>query len=106
MEVQRLCDVLDKHLTTRSYLVGEEYSLADIMCYPWVRFLRIGYVHGSSKTSAASFLGLEEKYPNLMRWADLLSKRPAVIKGVQVNGWTSPHPKPWLVEEDKKEEAK
>jgi GST-like protein len=28
MEVQRLCHVLDTHLATRTYIVGEEYSIA------------------------------------------------------------------------------
>ncbi|KAJ3339124.1 hypothetical protein HDU93_008608 [Gonapodya sp. JEL0774] len=32
MEVQRLCDVLDKHLSDgRQYLVGDEYTIADMM---------------------------------------------------------------------------
>ena len=34
MEVQRLLSVLDQHLEGRTYIVGEEYSIADIVCWP------------------------------------------------------------------------
>ena len=43
MEVQRLCSLLDNHLATRSYLVGEEYTIADIMCFPWFHQIMVGY---------------------------------------------------------------
>jgi GST-like protein len=46
METQRLCDVLDKALAGKTYLVGEEYTVADMMCYPWVRQLQTGYKVG------------------------------------------------------------
>ena len=35
MEVQRLCSVLNTHLQGRTYMVGEEYTIADIMIFPW-----------------------------------------------------------------------
>lgn len=44
MEVQRLCSVLDKHLKGREYMVGDEYSVADIMLFPWFQQLRTGIV--------------------------------------------------------------
>jgi GST-like protein len=47
MEVQRLCDVLDKALEGKTFLVGEEYTLADIMCYPWFDQMITGYPHKS-----------------------------------------------------------
>ena len=40
MEVQRLCSVLEQHLEGKTYLVGEEYTLADMMCFPWFNMLR------------------------------------------------------------------
>ena len=43
MDVQRLCDVLDKHLAGRTYIVGEEYSIADIICFPWFNGLKSAY---------------------------------------------------------------
>jgi GST-like protein len=49
MEVQRLCSVLENHLTTRTYMVGEEYSIADIAIFPWFQQLRTGYHHSSGQ---------------------------------------------------------
>ena len=36
-EVQRALDVLDKQLEGKSYLCGEEYTIADMAWLPWVR---------------------------------------------------------------------
>ena len=95
MEVQRICDVLDKHLEGRSYLVGETYSLADIINFPWFHQLRVGYPHKSG-IKAAEFLDIT-KYINLNRWADVIGARPEVQRGITVCSWTSPdNTKPWL----------
>jgi len=39
MEVQRLCSVLENHLEGRTYIVGEEYSIADIVVCPSIYHL-------------------------------------------------------------------
>lgn len=36
-EVQRALDVLDKQLEGKSFLCGEEYTIADMAWLPWVR---------------------------------------------------------------------
>jgi GSH-dependent disulfide-bond oxidoreductase len=103
MEVQRLLDVMEKHLSNNSYLylVDNEYSLADIMNYPWVRWLRTGYEHTASGIKAGAFLNIESNYPHLMQWCDRIAQRPAVQRGVQVNGWADMSiPKPWLVKKE------
>lgn len=102
MEVQRLCDVLDKALAGKTYLVGEKYSLADIICFPWFLQVMRGYPHASG-IKACEFLSVT-KYTNAIAWAERIKERPAVQRGLQVNGFTSPNPKPWL--EQKKEEEK
>ena len=93
-EVQRQCDVLDKHLATRSYMVGDEYSLADMVLFPWVNWLRVGYKHKSGK-AAREFLSID-KYKHLNAWVDRILERPAVQRGLTVcsNGVG----KPWLSE--------
>jgi GST-like protein len=67
-EAQRLAGVVDRQLDGRSFLV-DEYGIADVACYPWlVRHERLG-------------IDLEE-LPNLGRWLDAISERPAVKRGL------------------------
>ncbi len=101
MEVQRLCDVLNQHLATREYMVGDEYSIADIMIFPWFNQLQIGYKH-TSGIAAADFLSVD-KYTNVVAWAKRISERPAVQRGLQVCHWSN-GAKPWL--EKKEDESK
>eukprot|EP00271_Cylindrocystis_brebissonii_P015806 TRINITY_DN38837_c0_g1_i1.p1 TRINITY_DN38837_c0_g1~~TRINITY_DN38837_c0_g1_i1.p1 ORF type:complete len:271 (+),score=48.60 TRINITY_DN38837_c0_g1_i1:330-1142(+) len=83
MEVQRLCDVLDKQLEGKEFILGEEYTIADMAIFPWSRALRKGYNHPSGG-NARTFLGFE-KYKNVNRWLDALEARPAVERGLKVN---------------------
>jgi len=95
MEVLRLCDVLDKHLEGKQYLVGEEYSLADIMCWPWFYQLETGYKHGASGLMAGDFLTIQ-RFKNCTAWSARILAREAVKRAITVCSWTTPHPKPWL----------
>ena len=96
MEVQRLCSVLDNHLKDKEYLVNNEYTIADIVCFPWARQLRIGYKH-SSGIGAATFLSIEENYPHMTAWCDRIGARPAVQRGVTVCQFDNTYgSKPWL----------
>jgi GSH-dependent disulfide-bond oxidoreductase len=83
MEVQRLCSVLENHLKERSFMVGEEYTIADIAIFPWFQQLRTGYIH-SSGIAAKDFLSVEENYPHAVQWAERILARPAVQRGMQV----------------------
>lgn len=69
-EKDRLYAVLDKHLAGHSYLAGE-YSIADMATYPWVAR------YEWHKTDLASV-------PNVKRWFDAISARPAVQRGMKV----------------------
>eukprot|EP00602_Paraphysomonas_sp_CaronLab_P008503 CAMPEP_0185027474 /NCGR_PEP_ID=MMETSP1103-20130426/12563_1 /TAXON_ID=36769 /ORGANISM="Paraphysomonas bandaiensis, Strain Caron Lab Isolate" /LENGTH=295 /DNA_ID=CAMNT_0027561487 /DNA_START=57 /DNA_END=944 /DNA_ORIENTATION=+ len=98
MEVKRLCSVLDMHLSEnggRMYMVGNEYSIADMAIFPWFNQLRTGYIHPSG-VAAAKFLSIEESYPRVVEWADRIWERPAVKRGMDVCRFDSDHPKPWL----------
>ena len=96
METMRLCDVLDKALKGKEWLVGDEISLADLIIYPWINQLKTGYAHDSGIT-ANTFIEMD-RYENINTWYDKISLRPGVIRGLQVCHWNHDSTKPWLEE--------
>jgi len=89
-----LCSVLDQHLAKNEFLAGDEYSIADMIVFPWFNQLQNGYIH-TSGVSAAQFLSIDQ-YTHATAWAAKLKARPQVQRGLQVchaNG----QGKPWLV---------
>lgn len=79
METKRQLDVLDKNLAERSYIAGDEYTIADIVSWPWYGRLVLGELYEGS----AEFLRVEE-YPHLLEWANRIAERPGVKKGLNV----------------------
>ena len=79
MEVKRQLDVLDQNLSTRSYLCGENYTIADMANYAWYGSLVLHNIY-----SAAEFLDVAS-YTNVVRWAKEIENRPAVERGRRVN---------------------
>ncbi|MGH7794992.1 MAG: glutathione S-transferase family protein [Candidatus Binatia bacterium] len=69
-EALRLYNVLNKELGQRGFLAGE-YSIADIATYPWVWRHEIHQVK-------------LEDFPNVKRWYDGISARPAVQRGMEI----------------------
>jgi GSH-dependent disulfide-bond oxidoreductase len=64
-EVKRLYEVLEKRLAHAPYIAGSEYSIADIATFPWTR------------NHDAQGVKWEDN-PNLARWFNAISERPAV----------------------------
>ncbi|SDR41848.1 GST-like protein [Rhizobiales bacterium GAS191] len=79
MEVKRQLDVLDRRLAESEYVAGGDYTIADIAIWPWYGGLTKGWLYES-----AEFLQVTE-YKNVQRWADVIGKRPAVVRGRMVN---------------------
>ena len=79
MEVKRQLDVLDKQLASHQYIVGDEYSIADIAMWPWYGNLVLGHLY-----SASEFLDVAS-YVHVQRWATIILNRPAVQRGRIVN---------------------
>jgi GST-like protein len=75
-EAQRLLTVMDKQLQTTPYLAGEEYTIADIACYPWVQAAAV-YLKEPLADALASKRSLQ-------RWLANISERPAVQRGMAV----------------------
>ena len=69
-EAKRLYGVMEKRLSAHEYLAGE-YSVADIATYPWVGR------HEMHQVDLADF-------PQVKRWFDAISARPAVQRGMKV----------------------
>jgi GST-like protein len=87
MEVKRQLDVLDQNLSSRRYLCGDEYNIADIANHAWYGSLVLGSIY-----EAQEFLDVGS-YTNVVRWASEIQERPAVQRGRRVN-------KVWGEEED------
>jgi len=75
-ESKRLLGVLEDRLVGRRWLMGDEYTIADIATFPWVRNL-IGFYE------AAELVGIEN-FPNVKRVLDEFVKRPAVERGLNI----------------------
>jgi GST-like protein len=75
-ESKRLLGVLDRHLEGRSWIMGEEYTIADIATFPWVNNL-IGFY------GAGELVGFEE-FKNVARVLASFVARPAVARGLQI----------------------
>ncbi|PPE70864.1 glutathione S-transferase N-terminal domain-containing protein [Caldimonas thermodepolymerans] len=70
-EAKRLYAVMDKRLAHSRYIGGNEYSIADIAIFPWLR---------SWKNQGIDW----DDYPHLKGWFDEIAARPAVKRGVEV----------------------
>jgi GST-like protein len=85
-EANRLTNVLDRRLADFEYIACDEYTIADISIFPWMR--------GADARGV-----MIEEYPNVKRWFDAINARPAVQRGVQVlasEQSNAPHdPKSW-----------
>lgn len=74
-EAERHYQVLDGHLATREYIVGDAYSIADMSAWGWVdRAPRV--LRGDDDPLAA--------FPNVRRWFQAVDSRPAVARAREV----------------------
>jgi GST-like protein len=70
-EARRLYAVLDRQLGHSKYVACDEYTIADIAIFPWLRSWKNQGIDWSD-------------YPQLKGWFDEIAARPAVQRGVQV----------------------
>lgn len=75
-ESKRLLGVLDGRLKGRAWVMGDDYSIADIAIFPWVRNL-VGFYE------ARDLVGFDQ-FAEVQRVLDVFVARPAVVKGLQV----------------------
>jgi GSH-dependent disulfide-bond oxidoreductase len=75
-EAKRLLRVLDDQLGKQAWIAGEDYTIADIATFPWVRNL-IGFYEAGSLVGIADF-------PNVTRALETFVARPAVVRGLDI----------------------
>jgi GST-like protein len=75
-ESKRLLGVLDKRLANRAWIMGDDYTIADIASFPWIRNL-IGFYE------AGELVGFSE-FKNVARVLETFVARPAVAKGLGI----------------------
>jgi GSH-dependent disulfide-bond oxidoreductase len=69
-ETRRLYGVLDRRLADRPYIAGDEYSIADLACYPWIA------IHPALGETLDDFA-------HVRRWHDAIAARPATISAYE-----------------------
>lgn len=69
-EARRVSAVLDKHLATHSYIVGDKYTYVDIAWLPWQSVVAM----------ADEAFDPAKEFPHVQAWLDRLRARPAVKK--------------------------
>jgi GSH-dependent disulfide-bond oxidoreductase len=75
-EAQRLLGVLEQHLEHRAWIMGDDYTIADIATFPWVRNL-VGFY------GAGELVGFDA-FANVKRVLDAFVARPAVVRGLVI----------------------
>jgi len=75
-ESKRLLSVLDGRLEGRAWVMGDDYTIADIAILPWVRNVIVNY--------AAGELLEIERFRNVNRVLDAFVARPAVSRGLNI----------------------
>lgn len=69
-EVHRLYGVMNLGLHKKDWLAAGEYTIADMICYPWAAGYKLRKID------------LEE-FPNVKRWMERMEARPAVKKAME-----------------------
>jgi GST-like protein len=75
-ESRRLLNVLDKHLAGREWIMGDEYTIADIASFPWINNL-VGFYE------AGALVGFDD-FTNVKRVLAAFLARPAVQRGLKI----------------------
>ena len=70
-EMDRIYRVADKRLADNRYLAGDDYTIADILTFPWLR---------THEFQNQNMDGLD----NVQRWLDEIAARPAVARGLKL----------------------
>ncbi|MDE2406781.1 MAG: glutathione S-transferase N-terminal domain-containing protein [Xanthomonadaceae bacterium] len=88
-EAERLLGVLDRRLQGRAFIAGDDYSIADMACYPWL----------NAYTSAPLDLS---PFANLRRWQADIAARPATQRAYALAQQVNPNAGKPMTDAEKK----
>jgi GST-like protein len=77
-ETTRLFNKLDRHLADRAFITGDDYSIADIACYPWI-------------VPARSLSQSIDDVPHLKRWRAAIAQRPGTARAYAMAKQVNPN---------------
>jgi GSH-dependent disulfide-bond oxidoreductase len=75
-EAKRLLGVLDRRLSGRSWVMGDDYTIVDMAIFPWVNVLNTFY-------GAGELVGLQD-FSQVLRVLEVFLARPAVVRGLNI----------------------
>jgi GST-like protein len=73
-EFERLISVMERQLSATAFLAGDEYGVADMAAFPWVKPWRRWMGRGLD----------EAGFPNVFRWYEAIKARPATERAFAV----------------------
>lgn len=75
-ETKRILGVIDERVKDRKWIMGDDYTIADIAIFPWVRTVKVFY-------EAAEIVGMDGT-DSLSAWLDRCLARPASERGLKI----------------------
>ncbi len=81
--VAREARTLEARLSKERWIVGEHYSAADMVVFPWLKLLLRALGRAEAAELGARFLPLERNYPALARWIERIEALPNYAKTYQ-----------------------
>jgi len=88
-EVRRLLGVLDRRLAGRAFIAGDEYSIADMACYPWIN------PYSKAPLDLTPFA-------EVRRWHEAVAARPATQRAYALGPKVNPAGGQPLSEEERR----
>ena len=88
-ETNRLYGVLDRHLEHRTFIAGDDYSIADMACHPWI----------NPYDKAPLDL---QPFPEIRRWHAAVAARPATARAYALSQRVNPDAGKPMSDEQKK----
>jgi GSH-dependent disulfide-bond oxidoreductase len=85
-ETSRLYGVLNKRLADKKFICGDQYTIADMACYPWILWER------QSQNA--------DEFPQLARWHATIKARPATTRAYAQSKVVNPDATPSVNNEE------